>query len=89
MGFAMLLFTCAACRSQAQANPKLVMSVPARWDGVQYVPHPSGPLEPICETCAHQLLARFEREGRSIPPSVLEPDYFQRAYHEGADEGDL
>jgi hypothetical protein len=89
MGFAMLLFTCAACGSSAQANPKLVMSIPARWDGTQYAPDPNGPAEPICEVCARQLLARFERERRSIPSAVLEPDYFERAYHEGADDSDL
>ncbi len=89
MGFAMLLFTCAACGSPEQANPKLVMSIPARLDGTQYAPDPKGALQPICEACARQLLARFVREGRAIPPVVRETDYFERAYHEGADESDL
>ncbi len=49
----------------------------------------NGPLEPICEACARQLKARFEREGLPIPPVVRQPDYFERAYHEGAHESDL
>jgi hypothetical protein len=89
MGVAMLLFACAACGSQAQANPKLVVSVPARWDGTQYVPDPRAALQPLCEACARKLKARFEREGRPIPAAVREPDYFQRAYHKGADESDV
>ena len=89
MGFALLLFTCAACSAPAQANPRLVMSIAARWDGRQFVPDPTGSREPICEACARQLKARFEREGLPIPAVVGEPDYFARAYHEGADESDL
>ncbi len=88
-GFATLIFRCAACGMAAQANPKLVMSIPARWDGAEYLPDPNGPREPICERCARQLKARFEREGLPIPPLVGEPDYFERAYHEGAAESDL
>jgi len=45
--------------------------------------------EPICESCAHQLLERFEREHLPSLPSVSEPDYFERAYHQGGDEQDL
>jgi len=89
MGYAILLFACAACRAPAQANPALVMSIPARWDGVQYVPDPNANREPICESCARRLIERFEREGQPIPPLVREPDYFERAYHQGADERDL
>ena len=89
MGFAMLLFNCAACGVPTQANPKLVISIPARWVGAQYVPDPNGPPEPICEACARQLKARFEREGLPIPPVIRQPDYFERAYHEGAHESDL
>ena len=89
MGYAMLLFNCAACGAPTQANPKLVTSIPARWDGGQYVPDPNGPREPICEACARQLKARFEREGLPIPPLVRQPDYFEQAYHEGAHESDL
>jgi hypothetical protein len=63
-----------------QANPLLVMSIPAGWDGAEYLPDPSGPREPICERCARQLKARFEPEGLPIPPLVGEPDYFERAY---------
>jgi len=89
MGFAMLVFACAACGSQAQANPNLVMSIPARWDGARYVADTNGANQPICESCARQLKARFEREGRPVPSVVKEPEYFERAYHEGADERDL
>jgi len=53
------------------------------------VPDPNGPREPICEACARQLKARFEREGLPIPPLVRQPDYFEQAYHEGANESDL
>ena len=86
MGFAMLLFACAACGTPAQANPILVMSIPARWDGHQYIPDPSGRREPICESCARNLLLRFERERLPVPALVLEADYFERAYREAADE---
>jgi len=37
----------------------------------------------------HQLLERFEREHLPIPPSVSEPAYFERAYHQDGDEQDL
>jgi hypothetical protein len=50
---------------------------------------PNAKREPICESCAHQLLERFEREHLPIPPSASEPDYFEHAYHQGADEQDL
>jgi hypothetical protein len=89
MGYALLLFGCAACGTPAQANPTLVMSIPARWDGAQYVPDATAKSEPICESCARQLLERFRREQLPIPPLVREPDYFERAYHTGADEQDL
>ena len=89
MGTVLMVFRCTACGAPAQANPSLVMSVPASWDGTRYVSDPSGNREPVCEACARQLLARFEREQLPIPPAVLEPDYFERAYHEGADEQDV
>ena len=89
MGCALLIFTCAACGAPAQANPTLVMSVPARWDGTRYVADSSAKREPICEACAHQLLQRFESEQLPIPSVVREADYFERAYHQGADEQDL
>ena len=89
MGFAALVFTCAACGAPAHANPLLVMSIPARWNGTRYVADPAGPRQPICQACARQLKARFEREGLPIPSVVREPDYFARAYHEAADEHDL
>lgn len=88
MGYALLVFACAACCKPEQANPSLVMCVPARWDGTMYVANPSARRQPICEWCARQLLARFEREQLAIPPTVCEADYFERAYHEGADEQD-
>jgi len=86
---AFLIFNCAACGMSAQANPMLVMSIPARWDGSRYIADPNGNREPICETCARQLLERFEREQRPIPSPVREPCYFERAYHNAADEQDL
>lgn len=89
MGYALLIFACAACGATAQANPLLVMSIPARWDGTAYVADPAGPREPICESCARQLLERFRREDLPIPSVVQEPDYFERAYHEAANEVDL
>jgi hypothetical protein len=89
MGFALLLFGCAACGALARANPALVMSIPARWDRGHYVPDPNGPREPICESCARKLLLRFQRERLPIPAVVLESDYFQRAYREAADEQNL
>ena len=89
MGFATLVFTCAACGSPAQANPLLVMSIPARRVGARYVADPTGARQPICEACARQLLARFEREGLSVPAVVRDSDYFQRAYHQAAEEADL
>jgi hypothetical protein len=69
-GLATLIFRCAACGMAAQANPQLVMSIPARWDGAEYLTDPNGPREPICERCARQLKARFEREGLPILPLV-------------------
>jgi hypothetical protein len=89
MGCALLVFTCAACGKPAQANPTLVMSIPARWDGTQYVADPNASRQPICETCARQLLDRFEREGLSVPLVVRQAHYFERAYHQGADEEEL
>lgn len=89
MGFVTLIFTWAGCGSAAQANPVLVMSIPARWDGDQYVPDPTGRRQPICEACARRLLARSEREELPIPSIVRQPDYFERAYHSGADERDV
>ena len=89
MGFATLIFTCAACGSPAHAHPVLVMSILASWDGDQYVADPTGSRQPICEACARRLLARFEREGLPIPSVVRQPDYFERAYHSGADERDV
>jgi hypothetical protein len=81
MGEALLVFTCAACRAPAQANPNLVMSIAATWNGREYVSDPNGKREPVCESCARQLLARFVREHLPVPPVVQEPDYFERAYH--------
>jgi hypothetical protein len=89
MGFATLVFTCAACGAPAQADPLLVMSIPARWDSTEYVADPAGPRQPICEACARQLKARFEREGLPIPAVVRQPDYFARAYHQAAAEHDV
>lgn len=89
MGSALLVFTCAACGAPAQANPTLVMSIPATWDGARYVADPNGKREPICESCARQLLRRFVREQLPIPSVVREADYFERAYHRGAHEQDL
>jgi len=89
MGSALLVFACAACDALAQANPTLVMSIPATWDGAQYVVDPNGKREPICESCARQLLERFVREELPIPSVVREADYFERAYHHAADEEDL
>jgi len=43
----------------------------------------------ICEACARQLLERLEREQLAIPRVVRERDYFERAYHQSADEQDL
>jgi len=89
MGVAVLVFACAACGAAAQADPALVMSVPARWNGREYVADPAASREPLCEHCARQLRARFEREGLPIPAVVREPGYFARAYHCAADEQDL
>ena len=85
-GFAMLLFACAACGTPAHANPALVMSIPARWDGHQSVADPNGSREPICESCARELRVRFQRERLPVPAPVLESDYFERAYQEAVDE---
>ncbi len=89
MGYATLLFVCAACRARAQANPLLVMSIPARWTGTEYVADADGKREPVCEGCARALLARFKREGLPIPIVAGHPDYFARAYHESAETQDL
>jgi hypothetical protein len=89
MGFVTLVFMCAACASHAQANPLLVMSIPARREDGRYVPDPEGSRQPICEVCARRLLARFEREDLPVPPLVQQPDYFERAYHSCADESDV
>jgi hypothetical protein len=89
MGYVTLVFTCAACGAPAQANPRLVMSIPARWDGTQYVAEEHAPRQPICRACAEQLLARFTREGLPIPAVVRQPDYFAQAYDQPADEQDL
>jgi len=70
-------------------EPEPVMSIPAIWNGTEYVADPNGNREPVCESCARQLLARFEREHLAIPPVAQEPDYFERAYHQGADEQEL
>lgn len=81
-GYLTLTFACANCDQVDMANPNLVMSIPARWNAAkcQYVPDPNGQREPICETCAHQLLERFKAEHKPIPAVVQEPDYFERAY---------
>jgi hypothetical protein len=89
MALLTLIFTCAACATAARANPLLVMSIPARWEAGQYVPDPNGPRQPICESCARRLLARFEREGLPIPPLVRQPYYFERAYHSDAGEHEV
>jgi len=89
MGSVTLIFVCAACRQIAMANPLLVMSIPARWEDGCYVPDPGGSREPICEVCARNLLARFQREGLPIPALVRQVDYFERAYHTGADEEEV
>jgi hypothetical protein len=89
MGVVLLVFACAACGAPAQANPNLVMSIPATWDGKQYVADPNGKREPVCESCARQLLARFEREQLPIPAVAKESDYFERAYHQGADDKEV
>jgi hypothetical protein len=86
MAYALLVFTCAACGVSTRANPALVMSVPARWDGSGYVADPTGEREPICEPCARQLLRRFEQEQLPIPAIVRESDYFERAYREFAED---
>ena len=78
MGFVLLLFECAACGARAQANPRLVMSIPARWDRTQYVADENGSREPICESCARRLLDRFTREELPIPEAVSRSDYFDR-----------
>lgn len=89
MGFATLVFACATCGARAQANPLLVMSIPARWDGAQYVADPPVLANRFCEACARQLKARFEREGLPFPAVVRQSDYFARAYHEAAEEHDV
>jgi hypothetical protein len=89
MGLALLVFACAACGALAQANPTLVMSIPATWDGAQYILDPNGKREPICESCARQLLERFMREQQPIPSVVRAADYFDRAYHRCGNEQDL
>ena len=89
MGSVVLIFACAACGRMAAANPLLVMSVPARREQGGYVLDPNGRREPICEACAHELLARFQREGLPMPAVVQQPDYFARAYHTGANEEEV
>jgi hypothetical protein len=89
MGFVLLLFECAACGARAHGNPRLVMSIPARWHRTQYVAHENGNREPICESCARRLLNRFQRDRLPIPEAVSRSDYFDRAYHGAADEDDL
>jgi len=88
MGFAMLLFQLRRLRGAHSGQPELVISIPARWDGGQYVPDPNGPLEPICEACARQLKARFERRGSRFRPSFANPTT-SSGLHEGAHESDL
>ena len=88
-GYALLMFAFAACNAPAHASPTLVMCIPARWDGATYVSDPTANREPICESCARQLLQRFEREQLPIPLVVREADYFERAYHGPADEQHL
>jgi hypothetical protein len=89
MGCDLLRFSCALCGSPAQANPTLVMTIPARSDRIERLPTQDAKREPICESCTRQLLGRFERERLPIPSMAREPDYFERAYHDGADEQDL
>ena len=91
MGFILLVFECAACGTRAQGNPRLVMSIPARWHRTQYVAEGSREREPepICESFARRLLDRFQREGLPIPEVVGRSDYFHRAYHDAADEDEL
>jgi hypothetical protein len=61
----------------------------ARFEHGTYVPDPNRRRRSICEACARQLLARIGREGLPIPRVVHQPDYFERAYAEGADEEDM
>ena len=89
MCFVLLMFECAACGTRAQGNPQLVMSIPARWHRSQYVADENGNREPICESCARRLLDRFMREGLPIPETVSQSDYFDRAYHDAANEDEL
>jgi hypothetical protein len=89
VGFVCIVFVCAACGVPAQANPTLVMSIPARWEGSEFVPDKDAPRQPICESCARQLKQRFENDGLHIPHVVNQPDYFERAYRQSADEDDL
>jgi hypothetical protein len=49
VGITTLVFTCANCGSVAQANPQLVMSIPARWDGHQFIADSTATRQPICE----------------------------------------
>jgi hypothetical protein len=86
MGAILLLFECAACGARAQGNSLLVMGIPARWHRTQYVADANGRREPICESCARRLLDRYRHHGLPAPDAVLQPDYFERAYHESADE---
>jgi hypothetical protein len=82
MGCVLLVFKCTACGAPAQADPNLVMSIPASWNGTEYVADPTGEREPVCESCARQLLTRFECEHLPVPPVVQELDYLERAYHQ-------
>ena len=89
MGFVLLVFECAVCRARAQGNPRLVMSISAGWHRNQYVADESRNREPICESCARRMLDRFTREGLPIPEAVSRSDYFDRAYHDAAEEDEL
>jgi hypothetical protein len=73
MGCDLLRFSCALCGSPAQANPTLVMTIPARSDRIERLPTQDAKREPICESCTRQLLGRFERERLPIPSMAHEP----------------
>lgn len=94
MGYYSLIFDCAACGQPAVANPRLVLSIPARWDAEQrqYVPDPNGNREPVCRSCAARAIQRIADADPSLtsfPALLREPDYLDRAYSEPADEADL
>ena len=91
MGYAMLMFACAACGRHATANPRLVLSIPSRWDPErqQFVPDPNGHKEPICRACAERALERITSGDPTLlsySPLLAEPDYLARAYDQAADE---